>query len=196
MNFPFDLFFLEAGQLEGKIVATGLPSQSVAPSDPTATPIPSSSPEAPSVGPTPQPGVTTIEGNDLGLHWRASANEDNGKACVYLTVDDIPQSDQACGDPSRPQVSALQVSTGAGVFLFGLVPRTMDLEWEVTRSGGSSGAGTHVESNWSGATLIPFVIAIPETDGQLTLRFLGPDGGTAFPDWETTLVGVTPSASP
>ena len=101
MNFPFDLFFLDAGALNGKIVATGLPSPSVAPSDPTVTPIPSSSPEAPSVGPTPQPGVTTIEGNDLGLHWTASAKEEDGKACVYLTVDEIPAERSGLRRPIR-----------------------------------------------------------------------------------------------
>ena len=86
--------------------------------------------------------------------------------------------------------------TGDGVFLIGLVPEAMDLEWEVTRSGGSVGAGTQARSNWSGDSLIPFVIPIPETEGHLTLRFIKPDGGTAFPDWETNLSGGAPTASP
>jgi hypothetical protein len=198
MNFPFDLFFLDAGALNGKIVATGLatPTATVAPSDPTAVPTPSTSPDPGIPSLTPQPGVPTIEGDDLGFHWRAAAAEDNAKACVYLTVDDVPGETRACGDPSSPQVSLLQLPTGAGVFLVGLVPKTMDLEWEVTQAGGSVGAGTHVESNWSGSSLIPFLIAIPETDGHITLQFLGPDGGRAFPDWETTLIDVTPTASP
>ena len=48
MNFAFDLFFLDAGALNGKIVATGLetPTPSVTPADPTITLSPS-----PDVGP-------------------------------------------------------------------------------------------------------------------------------------------------
>jgi hypothetical protein len=140
--------------------------------------------------------VTTSDGNDLGLHWTASTTEEHGNACIYLTVDDLPQSGQACGDPSSPQVSALQLSNGAGVYLFGIVPKTMDLEWELTRAGGSIGAGTHVESNPSGSSPIPFLIAIPETEGHLTLRFIGLEGGKVFPDWEQDLVGLPPATSP
>jgi len=82
------------------------------------------------------------------------------------------------------------------VLLFGLVPKTMDLEWEVTQAGGSTGAGTHVESNWRGSSPIPFVIAIPETEGHLTLQFMGPEGGKVFPDWEKNLIGLPPTTSP
>ncbi len=75
MNFPFDLFFLDAGALNGKIVATGLPAPSVGTvGSHDATPTPSSSPDvAASVGPTPQPGVNTIDGRGFGLHWSAAS---------------------------------------------------------------------------------------------------------------------------
>ena len=57
MNFPFDLFFLDAGALNGKIVATGLATPTVTPSDPRHPGLdPSSSPDAAaSVGPLPSP---------------------------------------------------------------------------------------------------------------------------------------------
>ena len=173
MNFPFDLFFLDAGRLDGKIVATGLPSRSVAPSDPTATPIPSSSPEAPSVGPTPQPGVTTIEGEGLDLHWRAAATVENGKACIYLTIDDIPKSEQACGDASRSGAWRSMRCRRGHAFLFGLVPEMIDLDWEIDgeRVVGSGSLMWHraVEHDAASPSSSPSL----QRTGDLTLRFMG-----------------------
>jgi hypothetical protein len=191
MNFPFDLFFLDAGRLDGRIVATGLPTPSVAPSDPTETPLPSSSPEPPdSVEPTPQPGVSTIEGGGLGLHWTASATVENGKACMYLTIDEGPTSAQACGDASAPVLGVDAVD--GGIILFGVLPELVTVDWKLEETGVSStlmmvASGEHDAG-------FPFAIAIPEAaipndHGQLVVRFLGADDTVAYPEWRTDLPG-------
>ena len=188
MNFPFDLFFLDAGALNGKIVATGLPSRSVAPSDPTATPIPSNSPEAPSVGPTPQPGVSTIEGRGLNLHWSAAATVENGKACIYLTIDEGPTSAQACGDASAPVLGVDAVD--GGIILFGVLPELVTVDWELEGTGVSSSlmmaaSGEH-DAGFPFAIAIP-ASAIPTDHGQMVVRFLGEGNSVAYPKWRTDL---------
>ena len=80
-----------------------------APSDPTATPIPSSSPEARLRGAHSPAWRDHDRRSSLGLHWTASSKEENGEACIYLTIDDIPESEQVCGDPSKPVLGVQQV---------------------------------------------------------------------------------------
>ena len=81
MNFPFDLFIVEAPEsTDGKVVATGLvtPTPSVTPSDDGTTGTPGSSPDPEVPTPTPQPGIPTIDGQGLGLHPRASSKVGEG----------------------------------------------------------------------------------------------------------------------
>ena len=189
MNFPFDLFFLDAGGLDGKIVATGLPSPSVAPSDTTATTIPSSSPEAPSVGPTPQPGVNTIDGRAFGLHWSAASTVENGEACIYLTIDDIPDSAQACGDPSTPVLGIHAVE--GGIIFFGVLPELVGVDWEIEGTNASGGlmfaASGEQEAGFPFASAIPERPRSPKDHGQLVVRFRGADDTVAYPVWRSDL---------
>ena len=192
MNFPFDLFFLDAGALNGEIVATGLATPTA--SDPTTDPTPSSSPDvAASVGPTPQPGVNTIDGRGFGLHWSAASSVDGGQACTYLTIDDIPESDEICGDPSLPNIAFHEVDGGG--FLFGAIPRLYQVEWSI-EGGMTSGSVMFATSGFENGELIPFVTPVRATEGELRVQFLDDEGVVVY-DWATDLApGVSPTSSP
>ena len=190
MNFPFDLFIVNApAEVDGKVVATGLatPTPAVTPADPTITLSPSPDTAVPSQ--TPQPGVPTIEGRGLGLHWRASSTIENGEACIYVTIDDIMESADACGDSSAPVLGVHAVD--GGTILFGVLPpEPVAVEWE-TEDGMASGSVMFVSSG-PREEGIPFVTAIPAAaitkgHGQLVVRFPGEGDSVAYPEWRTDL---------
>jgi hypothetical protein len=118
---------------------------------------------------------------------------ENGQACLYLTIDDIQESDEVCGDPSLPNVAFHPVEGGG--LLFGAIPQPYQVEWNIGSM--TSGSVRFVTSRFEEGDLIPFVTPIRATDGELRVRFIDDEGAVVF-DWATALAApaVSPTASP
>ena len=95
MNFPFDLFFLDAGALNGKIVATGLATPT--PSDHAGRshdhPEPVTRRRRPPRARLLSPVCPRSTAKGWACIGRASSKVEAGKACIYVTIDDILESD-------------------------------------------------------------------------------------------------------
>ena len=111
--------------------------------------------------------MSTIEGRGLGLHWGAASTVEDGEACIYLTIDDIPDSDDACGDPSAPVLGVHAVD--GGTVLFGVLPELGRVDWEIEGTMASGSLMFATERCRGGD--YPLRHACSSTEGDLRVQF-------------------------